>query len=80
MKNHIVWFSNISSFYKTMSIVYQKKLTQNTNIKISINIITCVQNSYESFSITQGCMLIWLKPLFQKNGQPFNFYFASSKN
>jgi len=37
-----------------MSIVYQKKLTQNTNIKISINIITGVQNSYESFSITQG--------------------------
>jgi hypothetical protein len=41
-----------------MYIVYQTKLTQNTNIKISINIITSVQNSYESFSITQGCMLI----------------------
>ncbi len=58
MKNHNVWFSNISSFYKTMSIVYQKFKAQITDINFSINIIIGVQNSYESFSITQGCMLI----------------------
>jgi len=41
-----------------MSIVYQKFKAQITDINFSINIIIGVQNSYESFSITQGCMLI----------------------
>jgi len=73
MKNHIGWFSYISSFLYNHVCSISKKLTQNTNIKISIHIITSVQNSYESFSITQGCMLIWLKPLFQKSGNPLTF-------
>jgi hypothetical protein len=56
-----------------MSIVYQKFKAQITDINFSINIIIGVQNSYESFSITQGCMLIWLKSLFQKMDNPLTF-------